>query len=162
LALAVQLICGHADDRDVTGVRIVLEASNGFPAVHTRHFEVQQDYVWLLGRGQLAALLAVLCSKNFEIAKQLKAHLEHVDVVVIVFDGGHFGHSAPCQRAPAAVRGTGFAGYWAAVGGSLRLYVGCSDYLCPFLGFLAEELAVFGWRERKGGVAEVENPRPDP
>src|SRR6516225_1805124 len=47
-------------------------------------------------------------------------------------------------------------------GRSLRFDVGCPDHLCPFLGFLAEELAVFGRGEREGGVAEVDNPRPDP
>jgi hypothetical protein len=40
----------------------------------------------MLGHGQLAALRAVLRRENLEIADSLKAHLEHVEVVVIVFD----------------------------------------------------------------------------
>src|SRR5262245_8299602 len=38
--------------------------------------------------------LTVLRRENLEIAKQLKARLEHVDVVVVVFDVEHFGHDA--------------------------------------------------------------------
>src|SRR5262249_12895579 len=94
LTLAVQRIRGHADDRDVAGPRIVLEGPQGFPAVNDRHFEVHQNYVWVLGHGQLAALLAVLRRQNLEIADPLKAHLEHVAVVVVVFDVEHFGHIA--------------------------------------------------------------------
>jgi hypothetical protein len=37
-------------------------------------------------QGQLAALLAVLRHENLEVAKQLKPRLEHVQVVVVVFD----------------------------------------------------------------------------
>jgi len=48
----------------------------------------------VLGHGQLAALLAVLRRQNLEIADPLKAHLEHVAVVVVVFDVEHFGHIA--------------------------------------------------------------------
>jgi hypothetical protein len=46
----------------------------------------------VLGHSQLAATLAVASRKNLETAKQLKARLEHVDVVVVVFDVEHFGH----------------------------------------------------------------------
>jgi hypothetical protein len=45
-----------------------------------RHFEVHQDHVWVLDRGQPAALLAVLRCENLEAAAQLEAHLEHVQV----------------------------------------------------------------------------------
>src|SRR5262245_5876984 len=45
LALAVQRVRGHANDRDVTGLRVVLEGPHGFPAVNDRHFEVHQNYV---------------------------------------------------------------------------------------------------------------------
>src|SRR5262245_64256549 len=45
---------------------------------------------------------------------------------------------------------------------SLGFDVGGPDHLGPFLGFLGEELAVFGRRERERRVAEVGNPRPDP
>jgi hypothetical protein len=40
----------------------------------------------VLGHGQLAALLAVLSRENLEIAAPLKARLQHVEVIVIVFD----------------------------------------------------------------------------
>jgi hypothetical protein len=39
------------DDRDVLGLRIVLETPHGFPTIVVRHFEVQQDHVRVLGRG---------------------------------------------------------------------------------------------------------------
>jgi hypothetical protein len=63
--------------------------------VNDRHFEVHQDYVRALGRGQLAALFAVFGRENLEIANPLKAHLEHVEVIVVAFDVEHFGHCAP-------------------------------------------------------------------
>src|SRR5262245_20644657 len=85
---------GHADDRDVPGLRIVLETPHGFPTIVVRYFEVHQDHVRVLGRGQPAALLAVLRCENLEAAAQLEARLEHVQVVVVVFDVEHFGHVA--------------------------------------------------------------------
>jgi hypothetical protein len=42
--------------------------------------------VRVFGQGQLAAFLAVLRRENLEVAKQLKPRLEHVEVVVVVFD----------------------------------------------------------------------------
>src|SRR5262249_23830270 len=42
----------------------------------------------------LAALIAVLRCENLEAAAQLKPSLEHVEVVVVVFDVEHFGHIA--------------------------------------------------------------------
>jgi hypothetical protein len=54
LAFALHRIRGHADDRDVVGMRIVLEAPHGIPAVNAWHFEVHQDYVRVFGQGQLA------------------------------------------------------------------------------------------------------------
>src|SRR5262249_49420799 len=44
------------------------------------------------GDCQPAALLAVLRCENLEAAAQLEARLEHVQVVVVVFDVEHFGH----------------------------------------------------------------------
>ena len=75
-------------------MRILLERSQGLPAVKDWHFEVHQDHVRVFGRGQLAALLAVVRCEHLEIAKQLKPRLEHVAVVVVVFDVEHFGHDA--------------------------------------------------------------------
>jgi hypothetical protein len=40
--------------------------------------------------------------------------------------------------------------YWAAVGGSLRLDVGRTDHLGPFVGFLGHQLSEFGRRHRHG------------
>ena len=71
-----------------------LRDPHGLPAVSAWHFEVQQDYVRALARGQFAALLAVLSRENLEIANPVKAHLEHVEIVVVVFDVEHFGHIA--------------------------------------------------------------------
>jgi hypothetical protein len=42
-ALALQRIRGHADDRDVAGLRVFLEASHGFPTVIAWHFQVHQN-----------------------------------------------------------------------------------------------------------------------
>jgi hypothetical protein len=50
-----------------------------------------QNYVRALGHGQLAALLAVVSRENLEIAASFKARLQHVEVIVIVFDVEHFG-----------------------------------------------------------------------
>ena len=86
LSLALQRIRGHAYDRDVAGLGIVLEGPHGFPAVQDWHFEVHQNYVRALGRGQPATLLTVLSREDLEIPNPLKARLEHIEVVVIVFD----------------------------------------------------------------------------
>jgi hypothetical protein len=59
-------------------LRIVLETPHGSPTIIVRHFEVHQDHVRVLGRGQPAALLAVLRCENLEAAAQLEARLEHV------------------------------------------------------------------------------------
>jgi hypothetical protein len=45
----------------------------------------------VLGHSQLATALAIASRENLETAK-LKARLEHVDIVVVVFDVEHFGH----------------------------------------------------------------------
>src|SRR5262245_35546276 len=73
LALAVHRMRGHADDWDVSGLRIVLETPHGFPTIVVRHFEVHQDHVGELARGQAAALLALLRCENLEAAAQLEA-----------------------------------------------------------------------------------------
>src|SRR3989440_2547299 len=103
-ALARQRVRGQNDDRDVTGLRIALQSSRGFPAVDDGHFEVHQDDVRLLGSRHLAPLLAILRRQNLEIAEQLEPHLEHIDVVVVVFDVKHFGHDA----APIPLMTSGF------------------------------------------------------
>src|SRR4029453_162730 len=71
---------------------IALEPSRGFPAIDDGHFEIHQDDVRLLGSCHLAPFLAVLRRQPLEIAEQLEPHLEHIDVVVVVFDVKHFGH----------------------------------------------------------------------
>src|SRR5262249_35298846 len=60
----------------------------------------------LLDRRHLAALLAVLRSQQLEIAEQLKPHLEHIDVVLVVFDLKHFGHDADSMPLATAARVT--------------------------------------------------------
>src|SRR6516162_7577152 len=84
---------GESDNGDVAGLRIAFEPPRGFPAINAGHFEVHQDDIRPLGRGHLAALLAILRRQHLEIAEQLEPHLEHEDVVV-VFDVKHFGHDA--------------------------------------------------------------------
>src|SRR6185369_11968694 len=51
-----------------------------------------------LGQCQLATLLAVIGRENLEIIDPLKAHLEHVEIVVVVFDEDDFGHEQPLFR----------------------------------------------------------------
>src|SRR5262249_9223777 len=85
-------------ERAITGMSRVcalpLRPPRGFPAIDDRHFEVHQDDVRPLGRGHLAALLAILRRQHLEIAEKLEPHLEHEDVVVVVFHVKHFGHDA--------------------------------------------------------------------
>src|SRR5262249_8261578 len=110
---------GHADDWNVPSLRTVLETPHGFPTIVVRHFEVHHDDVRVLGGGQLAALLAVLRCENLEAAAQLEARLEHVQVVVVVFDVEHLGHDQPLFRsAPHSITSSARA---SSVGGISRL-----------------------------------------
>src|SRR5215471_7988624 len=93
-ALAGERVRGQRDDRDVTSLRIALEPPRGLPAVHDGHFEVHQDDIGALANRHCAALLAILRRQHLEIAEQLEPHLEHEDVVVVVFHVKHFGHDA--------------------------------------------------------------------
>ena len=85
-----------------------LRRPHGFPTIVVRHFEVHQDHVRVLGRSQPAACLAVLSCENLEVAAELEARPEHVQVVVVVFDVEHFDHVADsvlfggCSDYPAA------------------------------------------------------------
>src|SRR6516164_8121505 len=94
LALAGERVRGERNDRDVACLWIVLQSSRRLPAVDDRHFEIHQDDVGALAQRHRAALLAVRCRHNVEIAQQLEPHLEHVDVVVVVLDVEYFGHDA--------------------------------------------------------------------
>src|SRR5262245_2754710 len=85
---------GQRDDGDVAGLRIALKPPRGFPAIDDRHFQVHQDDIRALANRHGAALLAILGREHLEIAKQLEPHLEHKDVVVVVFDVKYFGHDA--------------------------------------------------------------------
>jgi hypothetical protein len=67
-------------------LRVFLEGPQGFPAVHDWHLEIHQNYVRVLGHGQVVALLAVLSRENFKIAAPFEAPLEHVEVILIMFD----------------------------------------------------------------------------
>src|SRR5258708_33697267 len=93
-ASAAECMCGESNNGDVAGLRIALQSPRGFPAVDDGHFEVHQDDVGLLGSRHLAPFLATLRRQHLEIAEQLEPHLEHKDVVVVVFDVEHFGHDA--------------------------------------------------------------------
>src|SRR5437660_11645933 len=53
-----------------------------------------QDDIGALAERHCAALLAILRREHLEIAEQLEPHLEHEDVVVVVFDVKHLGHDA--------------------------------------------------------------------
>src|SRR5262245_66466277 len=85
---------GESDNGDVAGLRIAFKPPRGLPAINAGHFEVHQNDIRPLGRGHRAALLAVFRRQYLEIAKQLEPHLEHEDVVVVVFHVKHFGHDA--------------------------------------------------------------------
>src|SRR5712671_6767204 len=85
-------MCRERDDRDVARCRIALQPPCRFPTVHDRHFEVHEDDVRPFAGGHLAALLAILCHENLEIGLKLQPHLEHIDVVVVVFDVKDLGH----------------------------------------------------------------------
>src|SRR5712691_6307242 len=93
-ALTSQRMCGESDDRDIAGLRIASEPPRRFPPVDDGHLEIHQNDIWPLGSRHLAALLPVFRRQNLEIAEQLEAHLEHIDVVVVVFDVEHSGHDA--------------------------------------------------------------------
>src|SRR5262245_8933974 len=85
---------GESDNGDVAGLRIAFKPPRGLPAINAGHFEVHQNDIRPLGRGHRAAPLAVLRRQHLEIAEQLEPHLEHEDVVVVVFHVKHFGHDA--------------------------------------------------------------------
>src|SRR6266498_4768864 len=53
-----------------------------------------QDDIGALAERHCAALLAILRRQHLEIAEKLEPHLEHEDVVVVVFDVKHFVHDA--------------------------------------------------------------------
>src|SRR4029077_11694981 len=93
-ALAGKRMRGERDDWDVARLRIALEPSCGFPAVDHGHFEVHQDDIGALADCHCAPLLAILRRQHLEIAEKLEPHLEHEDVVVVVFDIKYFGHDA--------------------------------------------------------------------
>src|SRR5262245_49797316 len=92
--LASQCMCGESYDRDIARCLTALQPPRSFPSIDHRHFEVHQDEIRLLRCGHLAALFAVLRRQHLEVAEQLEPHLEHVDVVIIVFDIENLGHDA--------------------------------------------------------------------
>src|SRR5262249_24673032 len=85
---------GEGDNGDVAGLRIALEPPRSLPAVDDGHFEVHLDTVRRLGTASPPPFLAVLRRQPLEIAEQLEPHLEHEDVVVVVFDVKQFDHDA--------------------------------------------------------------------
>src|SRR5262249_20308906 len=93
-AFTGERVRGEGDDGDLAGLGIALEPSCRFPAVDHGHFEVHQDDIGALAERHCAALLAILRRQHLEIAEKLEPHLEHEDVVVVVFHVKHFGHDA--------------------------------------------------------------------
>src|SRR5215471_1687944 len=93
-ALTGERMRGQGDDGDVAGLRTALEPPRGLPAIDIGHFEIHQDDVGTFAERHRAAPLAVLRCQHFEIAEQLESHLEHEDVVVVVFHVKYFGHDA--------------------------------------------------------------------
>ena len=83
------------DDRDGARLRVGLEPARRLPAVDDRKLQVHEDQVRLLLGGHRAAALAVLRHQHLVLVGELEAHLEHVDVVVVVFDVEDPGHDAP-------------------------------------------------------------------
>src|SRR5262245_3947246 len=93
-ALTGERMRGQGDDGDVAGLRTALEPPRGLPAIDIGHFEIHQDDVGTFAERHRAAPLAVLRRQHLEIAEQLESHLEHEDVVVVVFHVKYFGHDA--------------------------------------------------------------------
>src|SRR5262245_14888014 len=93
-ALPGERMRGQRDDRDVARLRTALEPPRGLPAIDIGHFEIHQDDVGTFAERHRAAPLAVLRRQHLEIAEQLEPHLEHEDVVVVVFHVKYFGHDA--------------------------------------------------------------------
>src|SRR5215471_7790342 len=85
-------------DRPMTGMSRVsglLFTPCRFPAVDDRHLQVHQDKVRPLGSRNLASFFAILGDQHFELIGELKPHLEHVSVVLVVFDVENTEHRSP-------------------------------------------------------------------
>ena len=89
------------DHGDVAGARVAFQPPRRFPAVDHRQVEVHQDQVRLVLERGRAALFAVLRDQHLEFIQQLEPHLEHVDVVVVVFDVEKSGHDTAFAAAGA-------------------------------------------------------------
>src|SRR5262245_3579901 len=77
---------------------IVLQAAGRLPPIDDRKLEVHQDDIRPIGRRALPTLYAFFCCQDLEIAEQLEPHLEHVEVVVFVFDLENLDHDAAASR----------------------------------------------------------------
>src|SRR6516162_8954171 len=95
LALAGKRVGRQADDRDVARLGLALQAPCRFPAVDDRHLQVHQDKVRPLGSRNLASFFAILGDQHFDLIGELKPHLEHVSVVLVVFDVENTEHGSP-------------------------------------------------------------------
>src|SRR5260370_28365684 len=85
---------GERNDGYVAGSRFALDSPGDSPPVYDGFFETHQDDIGAVYARHCAALPAVLGRKHLELAEQLEPHLEHEDVVVVVFDVKHFSHDA--------------------------------------------------------------------
>src|SRR5262249_2997536 len=72
----------------------------GSQAVDTGHCEVHQDDIGTLAECHGAPLLAIFGRQHLEVAEQLEPHLEHENVIVVVFDVKHLGHDAASISLP--------------------------------------------------------------
>src|SRR5215207_7283594 len=83
---------GQTDDGNVARFGFTFEAPRGFPPVDDRHLQVHQDQIWPFRCRYRASLLAILRHQNLKLVSEFESHLEHVDVVVIVFDVQNSNH----------------------------------------------------------------------
>src|SRR6516164_2751227 len=74
---------------------IALQTPCRFPAVDDRHLQVHQDKVRPLGSRNLASFFAILGDQHFDLIGELKPHLEHVSVVLVVFYVENTEHGSP-------------------------------------------------------------------
>ena len=88
LALTIERIGGHADDRDVSGLGILLEASH----------HIQRSASGISRSMVKEALLTIIRRENLEATDPFKSYFEHVEVVLVVFDVEHFSHVIPFIR----------------------------------------------------------------
>src|SRR5262245_3812027 len=89
---------GQCDNGNLRGFFIRLQTPRRLPPVEDRHVQVHEDNVRRIDRDRRNRLRAILGDRDFKSLDQLKAHLEHVNVVLIVLDVQNPAHDKPRQR----------------------------------------------------------------